>query len=184
MTEIDPGEVRVLLADSTSQEAAVVADTLRRAHLIDGVPWHRMAVLVRSASRQVPLLRRALVSAGVPIMVAGDEVPLAQEPGVRPLLTILKVALEPSALDEGVAEELLTGPFGGTDMLGVRRLRRALKIAENEAAHAPEPGGRSGDEAVEPPVDHAKQRICDSAGYRPMRIAPDRSRSTPRARQQ
>src|SRR5437868_6311371 len=158
VAEIDPGEVRVLLADSTSQEAAVVADTLRRAHLIDGVPWHRMAVLVRSASRQVPLLRRALVSAGVPIMVAGDEVPLAQEPGVRPLLTILKVALEPSALDEGVAEELLTGPFGGTDMLGVRRLRRALKITENEAAHAPEPGGRSGDDAVEPPVDHAKQR--------------------------
>ncbi|MGW0483668.1 UvrD-helicase domain-containing protein [Nonomuraea sp. NPDC003214] len=127
------GEVRVLLADSTSQEAAVVADTLRRAHLIDGVPWHRMAVLVRSATRQVPLLRRALVTAGVPTMIAGDEVPIAQEPGVRPLLTLLRVALDPAALDEGVAEELLTGPLGGTDMIGVRRLRRALKIAENEA---------------------------------------------------
>ncbi|WP_185084650.1 ATP-dependent helicase [Nonomuraea muscovyensis] len=134
LPEADPGEVRVLLADSTSQEAAVVADALRRAHLIDGVPWHRMAVLVRSASRQVPLLRRALVSAGVPTMVAGDEVPIAQEPGVRPLLTMLRVALDPGALDEGVAEELLTGPLGGTDMIGVRRLRRALKIAENEAA--------------------------------------------------
>ncbi|WP_328808796.1 ATP-dependent helicase [Nonomuraea montanisoli] len=131
--DADPGDVRVLLADSTSQEAAVVADTLRRAHLIDGVPWHRMAVLVRSAIRQVPLLRRALVSAGVPTMVAGDEVPIAQEPGVRPLLTMLRVALDPATLDETVAEELLTGPLGGTDMIGVRRLRRALKIAENEA---------------------------------------------------
>ncbi|MEU6999395.1 ATP-dependent DNA helicase [Nonomuraea sp. NPDC046570] len=136
VADAESGEVRVLLADSTSQEAAVVADTLRRAHLVDGVPWHRMAVLVRSAARQVPLLRRALVSAGVPIMVAGDEVPLAQEPGVRPLLTVLGVALDPGALDEGVAEELLTGPFGGTDMIGVRRLRRALKIAENEAVQA------------------------------------------------
>ncbi|MEU4329420.1 UvrD-helicase domain-containing protein [Nonomuraea dietziae] len=135
----DQGEVRVLLADSVSQEAAVVADTLRRAHLIEGLPWHRMAVLVRSAERQVPLLRRALVSAGVPTMVAGDEVPLAQEPGVRPLLTTLRVALTPAALDEAVAEELLTGPFGGTDMLGVRRLRRALKIAENEATQNPDP---------------------------------------------
>ncbi|MBB3730690.1 UvrD-helicase domain-containing protein [Nonomuraea dietziae] len=135
----DQGEVRVLLADSVSQEAAVVADTLRRAHLIEGLPWHRMAVLVRSAERQVPLLRRALVSAGVPTMVAGDEVPLAQEPGVRPLLTTLRVALTPAALDEAVAEELLTGPFGGTDMLGVRRLRRALKIAENEATQNPGP---------------------------------------------
>ncbi|WP_308164816.1 ATP-dependent helicase [Nonomuraea sediminis] len=134
LAEAESGQVRVLLADSVSQEAAVVADTLRRAHLIDGVPWHRMAVLVRSAKRQVPLLRRALVSAGVPTMVAGDEVPIAQEPGVRPLLTVLRVALDPAALDEGVAEELLTGPLGGTDMIGVRRLRRALKIAENEAA--------------------------------------------------
>lgn len=134
LAEAESGQVRVLLADSVSQEAAVVADTLRRAHLIDGVPWHRMAVLVRSAKRQVPLLRRALVSAGVPTMVAGDEVPIAQEPGVRPLLTVLRVALDPEALDEGVAEELLTGPLGGTDMIGVRRLRRALKIVDNEAA--------------------------------------------------
>ncbi|MFI6325144.1 UvrD-helicase domain-containing protein [Nonomuraea sp. NPDC050556] len=133
MPDAEPGDVKVLLADSTSQEAAVVADTLRRAHLIDGIPWHRMAVLVRSATRQVPLLRRALVTAGVPTMVAGDEVPLAQEPGVRPLLTVLRVAMDAQALDEPVAEELLTGPLGGTDMLGVRRLRRALKIAENEA---------------------------------------------------
>ncbi|MFC4122434.1 ATP-dependent helicase [Nonomuraea zeae] len=142
LPEAEAGEVKVLLADSTSQEAAIVADTLRRAHLIDGVPWHRMAVLVRSAKRQVPLLRRALVNAGVPTMIAGDEVPIAQEPGVRPLLTMLKVALDPAQLDEGVAEELLTGPLGGTDMIGVRRLRRALKIAENEATNAlaDEPG--------------------------------------------
>ncbi|MEU4231792.1 ATP-dependent DNA helicase [Nonomuraea sp. NPDC026600] len=136
LPEMEAGEVRVLLADGTSQEAAVVADTLRRAHLIDGVPWHRMAVLVRSAARQVPLLRRALVSAGVPTMVAGDEVPIAQEPGVRPLLTMLRIAIDAAELDEGVAEELLTGPLGGTDMIGVRRLRRALKIAENEAMAA------------------------------------------------
>ncbi|MEV4399738.1 ATP-dependent DNA helicase [Nonomuraea sp. NPDC049607] len=136
--DADLGDVRVLLADSTSQEAAIVADTLRRAHLIEGVPWKRMAVLVRSAKRQVPLLRRALVNAGVPTMIAGDEVPIAQEPGVRPLLTMLRVALDPAQLDEGVAEELLTGPLGGTDMIGVRRLRRALKIAENEAVAAEE----------------------------------------------
>ncbi|GAA5083352.1 superfamily I DNA/RNA helicase/RecB family exonuclease [Thermocatellispora tengchongensis] len=126
------GEVRVLLADSASQEAAVVADALRRAHLLDGVPWSRMAVLVRSAVRQVPLLRRALGTAGVPVVVAGDELPLAAEPGVRPLLTLLRVALRAEELDESVAEELLTGPLGGTDMIGVRRLRRALRIAHLE----------------------------------------------------
>ncbi|SPL92560.1 ATP-dependent DNA helicase SCO5183 [[Actinomadura] parvosata subsp. kistnae] len=157
--DADPGEVRVLLADSTSQEAAIVADTLRRAHLIDGVPWSRMAVLVRSARRQVPLLRRALTNAGVPTMIAGDEVPIAQEPGVRPLLTMLRVALDPSQLDEGTAEELLTGPLGGTDMIGVRRLRRALKIAENEAmgVAASEATSEIADPADDPAGDTAEE---------------------------
>ncbi|MGN9784862.1 ATP-dependent helicase [Nonomuraea sp. ZG12] len=158
LPETPEGDVRVLLADSTSQEAAVVADTLRRAHLIDGVPWHRMAVLVRSAIRQVPLLRRALVTAGVPTMIAGDEVPIAQEPGVRPLLTMLRVALDAAELDEGVAEELLTGPLGGTDMIGVRRLRRALKIAENEAT------------AADTPADEEPTAADPSAGDEPATL--------------
>jgi len=121
-----PGEVRIVIADSATQEAALVADTLRRAHLAEGVPWARMAVLVRSAARQVPLLRRALTAAGVPVSIAGDELPLPDEPGTRPLLTLLRCALRPAALDEETATDLLTGPLGETDTLGLRKLRRAL----------------------------------------------------------
>jgi superfamily I DNA/RNA helicase/RecB family exonuclease len=126
LKDAPPGEVRILVADTQAQEAALVADTLRRAHLADGVPWQRMAVLVRSAQRQVPLLRRALASAGVPVTVAGDELPLPDEPGTRPLLTLLRCALHPQALDEETAADLLTGPLGQTDNLGLRKLRRAL----------------------------------------------------------
>jgi superfamily I DNA/RNA helicase/RecB family exonuclease len=120
------GRVRICVADTQAQEAAVVADTLRRAHLADGVPWRRMAVLVRSAQRQVPALRRALTAAGVPVTVAGDELPLPDEPGVRPLLTLLRCAVEPARLDDDTAAELLTGPLGQTDSLGLRKLKRAL----------------------------------------------------------
>jgi superfamily I DNA/RNA helicase/RecB family exonuclease len=120
------GQVRICVADTQAQEAAVVADTLRRAHLADGVPWGRMAVLVRSAQRQVPTLRRALTAAGVPVTVAGDELPLPDEPGVRPLLTLLRCAVDPGRLNEETAAELLTGPLGQTDSLGLRKLRRAL----------------------------------------------------------
>jgi superfamily I DNA/RNA helicase/RecB family exonuclease len=120
------GQVRICVADTQAQEAAVVADTLRRAHLADGVPWGRMAVLVRSAQRQVPALRRALTAAGVPVTVAGDELPLPDEPAVRPLLTLLRCALDPARLDDETAVELLTGPLGQTDSLGLRKLRRAL----------------------------------------------------------
>jgi superfamily I DNA/RNA helicase/RecB family exonuclease len=120
------GQVRICVADTQAQEASVVADTLRRAHLADGVPWERMAVLVRSAQRQVPALRRALTAAGVPVTVAGDELPLPDEPGVRPLLTLLRCALDPARLDDETAVELLTGPLGQTDSLGLRKLKRAL----------------------------------------------------------
>ena len=85
-----------------------------------------MAVLVRSAQRQVPALRRALTAAGVPVTVAGDELPLPDEPGVRPLLTLLRCAVQPGRLDDETAAELLTGPLGQTDSLGLRKLKRAL----------------------------------------------------------
>jgi superfamily I DNA/RNA helicase/RecB family exonuclease len=132
-----PGTVRIVVASSASQEAAVVADALRRAHLHDHVPWSSMAVLVRSVVHQVPLLRRALATAGVPTAIAGDELPLEAEPGVRPLLLLLRCALRPSALDEEAATELLAGPLGGTDALGLRRLRRALRAAAYAAGEDP-----------------------------------------------
>ena len=139
-----PGEVRILIADSSTQEAALVADTLRRAHLADQIPWSSMAVLVRSASRQVPLLRRALTAANVPATVAGDELPLADEPGTRPLLMLLRCALWPAALDEQTAAELLCGPLGGTDALGLRRLRRSLQLLAESAGQGKAGQGKAG----------------------------------------
>jgi len=136
---VPAGEVRICVADTEAQEAALVADTLRRAHLADGVPWQNMAVLVRSAQRQVPVLRRALAAAGVPVTVAGDELPLPDEPGVRPLLVLLRCALRPEKLTDEIAAELLTGPLGQTDSLGLRKLRRALdRTPLSEAIKAPD----------------------------------------------
>lgn len=129
LPKVDLGEVRVVIAASARQEAALIADALRRAHLIDGVAWSDMAVLVRSAVNQVPGLQRALSGAGVPVTVAGDELPLTEEPGARPLLRLIGCALDPPALTEDMAAELLTGPLGGTDALGLRRLRRLLRQA-------------------------------------------------------
>jgi len=132
-----PGRVQVVTAASASQEAALIADTLRRAHLIDGTPWSQMAVLVRSAVRQAPALQRVLSAAGVPVKVAGDELPLGYEPGTRPLLRLVGCALRPETMDEQVAAELLTGPLGGTDALGLRRLRRGLTAAARTAGQPP-----------------------------------------------
>jgi ATP-dependent exoDNAse (exonuclease V) beta subunit len=88
-------------------------------------------------THQVPLLRRALMAAGVPTVVAGDELPLTAEPGARPLLLLLRCALRPETLDEDAAAQLLTGPLGGTDALGLRRLRRVLRMAAQAAGEEP-----------------------------------------------
>ncbi len=123
------GEVSVHVLASASQEAAFIASRLRAAHLLDDVPWSSMAVLVRSASA-VPVLRRALTGAGVPVDVRLDDVPLVEQAPVRALLTVLEFAAGVRELDVQTALDLITGPFGGADALAIRRLRQELRAGE------------------------------------------------------
>ncbi|MBB3661809.1 superfamily I DNA/RNA helicase/RecB family exonuclease [Prauserella sediminis] len=129
-SDAEPGAVRARLFPTPAAEASWLADRLRRAHLLDEVPWEEMAVLVRSPTRSMPVLQRALAAAGVPIASAAEEVPLARQSGVRPLLEILRLATDPDALDADVAEMLLASPLGGADPLALRRLRRGLRRLE------------------------------------------------------
>ncbi|WP_415366582.1 ATP-dependent helicase [Saccharothrix sp. BKS2] len=132
--EVEPadgeGHVQVRLFASAAQEASWVADQLRRAHLVDGVPWSGMAVVARSATRVLPVLQRALLAAGVPVAVPHDELPLAQQPAVLPFLALLRCAAVPGSLDEDTAAMLLSSPLGGADPLALRRLRRGLRRLE------------------------------------------------------
>jgi len=122
----DPGSVLVRTFTSAATEAAWIADRLRRAHLIDGVPWSDMAVLSRSARRTLPALRRALVAAGVPIAAPPEELPLARQPAVLPFLLVLRAATRPESIDADVATALLTSVLGAGDPMRMRRLRRGL----------------------------------------------------------
>ncbi|MFJ7251258.1 ATP-dependent helicase [Streptomyces sp. NPDC098085] len=94
------GSVEAYTYPTASAELDNIADLLRRAHLEDGVPWHEMAVLVRAGGRTIPSVRRALTSAGVPLEVDGDDLPLRHEPAVAPLLTALR-AVATAALRRG-----------------------------------------------------------------------------------
>ena len=128
------GRVEVGLFRSASEEAAFVAGALRRAHL-EGVPWSRMAVLVRSTTSVLGTLRRAMITAGVPVTVRSEDLPLAEQTAVAVMLEVLGHALRPHDLDEDAAERLLLGPIGGGDAVYLRRLRRALKqFADGQAA--------------------------------------------------
>ena len=133
-----------------------------RAHLLDGMPWSRMAVVVRGGSRTATL-RRVLRSAGVPVDCATADLPVRDEPAVRPFLTLLRCALE---------------VVGGADAPRPRRRRRRPRL----------PGRRCGCRAAAPPAPvvaaprarrgrgPAQRRAPRRGGARALRPRPARAR--------
>ena len=141
------GKVEVHLLRATSQEAAFVAAALREAHLVGGVPWSQMAVVVRGQAR-TSTLRRALASSGVPVGTAAADLPVRDEVAVRPLLALLDAVIGltlrgEERIDPEVVVDALTSPVGGSDAVALRRLRRALRREELEAG-----GGRPSDDLL------------------------------------
>ncbi|MFG1602904.1 ATP-dependent helicase [Actinoplanes sp. NPDC049265] len=110
-----------------SSEAGYLAHVLREAHLIHGVPWSRMAVLMRSTSLQLASLQRGLTASGVPTVTHAEDLPLHLQPAVAPFLLLLRCALDPGLLTEETAVALLHSPLGGADPLAERRLRQGLR---------------------------------------------------------
>jgi superfamily I DNA/RNA helicase/RecB family exonuclease len=129
-------ELEVRTFGSSAAELGHVADVLRRAHLEDGLPWREMAVLVRSGVRDIPVVRRMLGAAGVPVVVAADEVPLRCEPAVATLLTALRLASETAPPAPGIAETLLLSPLGLLDPVSLRTLGRGLRDTARAAGKA------------------------------------------------
>jgi len=121
------GSLRVRIAASPHAESALIADVLRRAHLIDGVPWSAMAVIVRSVPRAGASLARALTASGVPVDQPSATT-LAEHPVVAALLTVLDATIH--GLDGDRAMSLVTGPIGRLDPVSLRQLRRALRRAD------------------------------------------------------
>ncbi|MFE7797788.1 PD-(D/E)XK nuclease family protein [Nocardia sp. NPDC057440] len=150
--EDDGSAVRVRVLATPAKEAGLIADYLRRAHLTAGVPWSRMAVIVRSVPLSLAPLRRALLAAGVPVQQPALDAPLARRRGAAWMLLALRAALasepakrsappttEPMFSDED-ALDLVGGPLGGADQISLRRLRRGIRRSVLESQR----NGKSG----------------------------------------
>ena len=135
------GRVEVLTFDTERAETEHLADLLRRAHLEDGIPWDDMAVLVRSGRTSIPGLRRSLGAAGVPVEVAGDDVPLVRDPAALPLLDEATAAAV-----AGDAALPISGAwaccFLVSSCLAVRDLERASEWCDRIAVFAERYGSR------------------------------------------
>ena len=149
------GEVEVHTHPSAGAEAEAIAELLRREHLEKHVEWSKMAVLVRSGARSIPLLRRVLSASGVPLEVAGDELPIAQEPAVAPLLMALRVVADPDVLTAESARQLLLSPLGGADPSALRRLGRELRELDRQS----QPDGPT--KLAKPSAELLREAIAD-----------------------
>jgi len=122
-------------APTPARVAAVIARALREEHLLHGVPWGRLAIVVRSGA-QVPGLSRSLALAEVPTRTGGGGVALRYDAAARALLAVVEAGIGRRELDADLAAELLTGPFGGLDPIGLRRLRIALRTEDAASGNA------------------------------------------------
>lgn len=134
--------VTVLERSSSTAEATAVARLLRERHVRDGLPFDRMAVVVRNGA-QVPRVARALAVAEVPTRTLVSERTIRDHPAALDLLTVLEIALGLKKLDQVHVTQLLLSPLAGLSVLELRRLRQALRHEELAAG-----GSRTGEELL------------------------------------
>ena len=138
------GEVSVVIYESKAAQASSIADSIRRLKLTgsrdgaDPLTWSDFAILVRSGVGDIPALQRALETSGVPVEVAGDEIPLRSQSAVQPHLDALRVAAHPEQLTAERAMSLLASPLGGMDGRALRRFGRDLRALQRNAGETPE----------------------------------------------
>ena len=140
---------------SQSQEAQYIAYLFKRAHLMKGIPYSQMAVILRASGTQASALRRAFAQVSIP--VAGDLEALATNPAIAPFLLLARVATgTPINLD--ICERLLISEFGGADAISLRRIRQSLLGARDEATDQ-----RTGTQLLIDAIDKGDIPIEDNA---------------------
>ena len=108
-----PGTQAVRLF-SESEEAQYIAYQFKRAHLMGGVAYSQMAVIVRSHGQSAAAIRRAFAQVGIP--TAGDVEAIANNAAIAPFLLAARVATGAQPLNLDTAEKLLTSEFGGKEI--------------------------------------------------------------------
>ncbi len=118
--------VQTVVVATPADQLGVIARRLRERHVLGGIPWSQMAVIVRTGSL-VPALSKGLAALEVPTQVSTAQTALRDEFAVRAFILALDVTLGRRALNAQVAVDLLRGPLGGLDPITLRRLRAALR---------------------------------------------------------
>jgi superfamily I DNA/RNA helicase/RecB family exonuclease len=119
---------------------------LRTAHLLNGTPYERMALLLAQPAAYGHVLERTLADFGVPYRIASADRALGAEPAVRALLDVCRLAL---GMAEGndLCKAVLSSPAIGMHPYRVRDLERAAYLRKAGLV----------DVALEDPSDEASE---------------------------
>ena len=121
------GHPQAQIFSSTSDEADWLAATLRRAKLVEKIPWDQMAVIARTRV-QLDQLAADLTASNVPVRILGVQQPLRTQQTARAVLDFGSLVFGVGDPDR---DALLTSPIVGLDAISVRRLYRELSLASD-----------------------------------------------------
>ena len=131
---------------SEAEEAQYIAYAIKRAHLIEGVAYSDMAIILRSQNTTATAIRRALGQSSIPVV--GDREAISSNAAIAPFILLARVATGIDSLTLEVCERLLLSEFGGATSISLRRIRTALLKARDE-----ERDPRSGTEMIIDAID-------------------------------
>lgn len=115
---------------SEAEEAQYIAYSIKRAHLIEGIAYSDMAVILRAHNTTATAIRRALGQSSIPVV--GDREAIASSAAIAPFLLLARVATGIEQLTLDTCERLLLSEFGGATSISLRRIRTALLKSRNE----------------------------------------------------
>ncbi len=144
---------------SEAEEAQYIAYQIKRAHLMEGIAYSEMAIILRAHNATAAAIRRALGQSGVP--VAGDREAIASNAAIAPFLLMAKIASGSEKLTLENCERLLLAEFGGASSISLRRIRSALLKSRDEATDS-----RTGTQMIIDAIDKGDIPIAEGAELR------------------
>jgi superfamily I DNA/RNA helicase/RecB family exonuclease len=116
------GSVETYAFAQHTDEAEWIASEIQRIHLLDGIPYAGIAVMVRSKRSLLAELSRSLDRRGIPH--DRPDARLVDHPAVRPVLDLVRAATTTGHTHRDALRRVLLGPFGGLTLATVRDIER------------------------------------------------------------
>ena len=144
---------------SEAEEAQYIAYSIKRAHLIEGIAYSDMAIILRAHNTTANAIRRALGQSSIPVV--GDREAISSNAAIAPFILLARVATGIDSLTLENCERLLLSEFGGATSISLRRIRTALLKARDE-----ELDPRSGTQMIIDAIDNGDIPIEEDSELR------------------